>query len=582
MNINRALIGLAAALLVLALPSCKKPNHPPDAPAVPAGPDSGAVNDSLTFNTSALDPDGDSIAVRFDWGDGDTSDWSGFVASGETVAASHAWDSAGTYSISAQARDVSDVMSDWSMAKAVRIGPANQAPDAPWHLNGPFPAHRFVRYEFQAYARDPDDDSVSIRFDWGDGDTSDWSPPVGIGWSAEMSHAWDDVDMFYIRAQARDPHGAVSGWSDSLDLRIPLQDTLAKWCFQAGGEYYGTPAVGQDGTVYVTYPETGETLYAVNPDGTSRWRYGADRQAAGDPAIGPDGTIYFGTFEGYLHAVRPDGTSKWRYHAGPSLGPTSPSIAADGTIYLLEGGSLHAVSADGTLKWRYRTAGGFHNWAQICPAVGADGTVYFGTEEDSFLGAGEDGYLYAVAPDGVLRWRYAVEFGVVTSAAIAGDGTVCFVDDHGRIHALNPDGSLKWRCQVDGWETSSPIIGPDGAVYLVAEYKVYAINPDSTLRWVYAMERDADHAAPALAADGTLLVGAEDKELFAFGPDGVLRWSYVTDDEIFAGPSIAADGTIYIGSEHGFWALRGTAPLADAPWPKFHHDLGNTGRVGGR
>ena len=31
-----------------------------------------------------------------------------------------------------------------------------------------------------------------------------------------------------------------------------------------------------------------------------------------------------------------------------------------------------------------------------------------------------------------------------------------------------------------------------------------------------------------------------------------------------------------------FYALRGTSPLADSPWPKFQHDLRNTGRVGGR
>ena len=96
------------------------------------------------------------------------------------------------------------------------------------------------------------------------------------------------------------------------------------------------------------------------------------------------------------------------------------------------------------------------------------------------------------------------------------------------------------------------------------------------------METDADHAAPALAADGTLLVGTHEKGLYALSPDGTLRWNYVTDDEILAGPSIAMDGTIYIGSEHGLWALRGTAPLANSPWPKFHHDLRNTGRVGGK
>ena len=46
---------------------------------------------------------------------------------------------------------------------------------------------------------------------------------------------------------------------------------------------------------------------------------------------------------------------------------------------------------------------------------------------------------------------------------------------------------------------------------------------------------------------------------------------------------LGPDGTVYFGSDsNGFYALRGTSPLANSSWPKFHHDLRNTGRVGGR
>ena len=60
MNIERAVLGLAAALLVLPLPSCKRPNHAPETPSVPSGPNYGAVDDSLVFSSSAVDPDDDS------------------------------------------------------------------------------------------------------------------------------------------------------------------------------------------------------------------------------------------------------------------------------------------------------------------------------------------------------------------------------------------------------------------------------------------------------------------------------------------------------------------------------------------
>jgi len=102
MNINWAAIGLAAALLALALPSCKKQNHRPDAPTAPSGPDSAAIGDTLTFTASAVDSDGDSVAIRFDWGDGDTSAWSDLAVSGESVTMTHSWRDSGSYSVRAQ------------------------------------------------------------------------------------------------------------------------------------------------------------------------------------------------------------------------------------------------------------------------------------------------------------------------------------------------------------------------------------------------------------------------------------------------------------------------------------------------
>ena len=81
---------LSAALALVAVFSCKKGNRAPDVPAVPAGPDSCFVDTTHTFTAIAVDPDGDSVAVRFDWGDSTLSDWSSWAASGDTVAMTHA------------------------------------------------------------------------------------------------------------------------------------------------------------------------------------------------------------------------------------------------------------------------------------------------------------------------------------------------------------------------------------------------------------------------------------------------------------------------------------------------------------
>ena len=116
---NRPL-AIFVVLATLLLPGCRK-NHAPDTPAVPSGPTSCAVGVSYTFSSNATDPDGDSVAIRFDWGDGDTSDWSGEVAESTQVTASHIWLQAGEYSVVSRAMDRKGSISGWSNVHVLTV-----------------------------------------------------------------------------------------------------------------------------------------------------------------------------------------------------------------------------------------------------------------------------------------------------------------------------------------------------------------------------------------------------------------------------------------------------------------------------
>ena len=78
-----------------------------------------------------------------------------------------------------------------------------------------------------------------------------------------------------------------------------------------------------------------------------------------------------------------------------------------------------------------------------------------------------------------------------------------------------------------------------------------------------------------------MYVGSFDGYLYAINPDGTLHWRFQTGDGIFPSPAVALDGTVLFGSNDGYiYAVCGSAPLADSPWPKVRHDNLNTGRVG--
>uniref|UniRef100_A0A7V3VUP4 PKD domain-containing protein n=1 Tax=candidate division WOR-3 bacterium TaxID=2052148 RepID=A0A7V3VUP4_UNCW3 len=194
-------------------------NNYPEPPSPPSGPSLGKPDSLYMFSSSAFDPDGDSISIRFCWGNGDTSEWSNFVANNQIVTDSHSWNSTGTYYIKAQAKDIYGALSPWSGIKVVNIV-LNYPPNTPSKPIGPNSGYANIIYTFKSSGTDPENDSIAIRFSWGDGNTSDWSPYIRSGDTTSMAHSWENPGSYTIRGQAKDTKGAISDWSDGHQILI--------------------------------------------------------------------------------------------------------------------------------------------------------------------------------------------------------------------------------------------------------------------------------------------------------------------------------------------------------------------------
>ena len=76
-------------------------------------------------------------------------------------------------------------------------------------------------------------------------------------------------------------------------------------------------------------------------------------------------------------------------------------------------------------------------------------------------------HVYALNPDGMVKWNVPVERYCRTGISLAEDGTLYYGGDTG-IFALRSDGSTKWKIdsvKVGGIGfASSPTILPDGAI----------------------------------------------------------------------------------------------------------------------
>ncbi|HMF00894.1 MAG TPA: PQQ-binding-like beta-propeller repeat protein [Terriglobia bacterium] len=168
-----------------------------------------------------------------------------------------------------------------------------------------------------------------------------------------------------------------------------------------------------------------------------------------------------------------------------------------------------------------------------------------------------DNGLYAINPDGSLKWRFPTALSA-TSPAIGTDGTIYVTDGAlggPSVYAVNPDGSQKWSFKPGASILSSPAIGPDGTIYVASlENTLIAISPHGTLKWNYTSQRMSGSvgSTPVVDADGTIYIGGpqvttDTNKVFAVNADGSTKWVAIANDVVL-GTAIGSTGTLYVGA----------------------------------
>jgi len=209
----------ASSVWSTGLPVSISSNRAPNRPLAPSGPSSGSMQSTYSYSASAIDPDGDTVLLIFDWSDGSSSQV-GPVSSNTRVAASHSWAQPGLRFVKVMARDSKNAESLWSSSLVVKISDtANRAPNRPSTPSGSKTGYTGKAYFFTSYATDPDRENVCYTYDWGDGSTSQ-SDSVGSGQSVRLSHVWTSSGSYQVKAQATDGSSASSSWSRAVTVRI--------------------------------------------------------------------------------------------------------------------------------------------------------------------------------------------------------------------------------------------------------------------------------------------------------------------------------------------------------------------------
>jgi hypothetical protein len=332
------------------------------------------------------------------------------------------------------------------------------------------------------------------------------------------------------------------------------------------------PLLPTGGTPFSVHVEDSTTLNPVDQAYVCLWKEGEvyltgytdpNGDVTFDPWSTTPGIMYVTVTQ---HNYIPYESFAWVYHG------------KDWPMFLYSpqhgGTNLGGIStADTNLQWSLK----LDSPVLSSPVIGNDGIIYIGSMSSNSK-------LYAIRPDGTVKWTYYYDLGQITTApALSPDGSRIYFftqqspyekviardvsDGLGGWREILPDGdwvSTSNPAVID--EDGTPIIYVCGANNYMEKYRLYRIADNGfsgNIDWYIElpMPETGITPSPAVAGDGTIYIGAggdynqsRNGALYAVNPNGSVKWFIevtTSTDEAALSASVkeeAGQERIYIGT----------------------------------
>ncbi len=427
-----------------------------------SGPDWWGTGRYCRFSVKVEDPDGDSVSAKFIADNGTGTDWSAFVASGDTICDSLMFTSPASLTVQVLLRDNGNTISGPLGAKQVKVS----------LLAVLWASSDEETYYYSSPTLGTADGRTVIYAISDDFEVHCFSDDGSLKWAAKL-----DLDGGFAPSLSLDGSRLYAG-DDCYGLFcLDADDGTVLWHL---GTIYPdcTPAVGPNGEIYLTDDCYGGLLKIDDLGDSARieWRLELSCYMGLGVTLGKDGTVYvtcmleWPEYHSVLAAVAPDGTVRWQDSTASTCYDYPPVIDGNGRVIVGDDdGVLYCFNPDGTLTWSCPEADVYPG----CLAVGHDNRLYF-TDGDL--------YLTCVDRDGNVLWSVQPREGAwENTPVIAADSTIIVYDPECEIlYGFNTEGEQLWEFWAydslypdlrsragrdEGNECGSPIIGPDGNIY---------------------------------------------------------------------------------------------------------------------
>jgi outer membrane protein assembly factor BamB len=202
------------------------------------------------------------------------------------------------------------------------------------------------------------------------------------------------------------------------------------------------------------------------------------------------------------------------------------------------------VAVHRRLAWSYETVGEIWGTARALN----NGNVVFGNSNHK---------VYCLNPQGSLVWSFTADQQIIEAPAVDPSTNQVYVGTvGGTVYGLTANGSEYWSKSI-GTPVGGDLVFSNGLVYVAGfNGSVIAMQPSNgNSQWEASLTTQV-MGAPAVASDGTVYVGGQDKIMYAV-QNGSVKWSIPTGGEIWSTPAVGADYTVYFGSNDGWvYALK--------------------------
>jgi len=304
-------------------------------------------------------------------------------------------------------------------------------------------------------------------------------------------------------------------------------DGSAKWQYNADNTITGTAAIDSNGNIY--FGSKDNYIHSLSASGVLRWKFLADGDVKSSVVITTTDIIY-ATTAGRLYKLSANGSSLWETNGEsgavqglPYGSASTPAVGSDGTVYVVNGGKLFSINELGT-----------ENWSTIAPeldfsspVIGDNGVIYCAAGHMAMDG---DYALHAFNPEtGEINWSFPLgDMPYTHNPTIAQDGTIYITAADLYLYAINPNGTLKWKFLGDDELYDCIIDANDVIVVLAKSNTLYRINPDGIpVDSFFSYDYQNVNFRPdyVIGNSGQVFIG-HDKGAWAFGEP---RYSFSAD-----------------------------------------------------